>query len=453
MARRGPVAVFHDVAMAGGGGGDLDAVRVRAGVDFLLHQLGLDLGEGNPLRACVEPGDWIVVKPNLVGTQHHHFELNRAHQACVTTDVAVIAPMIEYACRAVGSAGKVLIVDSPIEASDFGATMRKLGIDRLVESFRHQGKPVELLDLRDSRVKPVRLLHDVRIGRRSLNFGLFRRRRQPGDPLGYRTVDVGALSAFADYPRLGGLRFYRPHARAPKHAHAAGSHFYSVGGSVLRAKLIINMPKMKSHKLSGVTLALKNNIGLMNRKMWLPHYTKGWPPRGDQYDQRPNLGTRLQNLVRLVSLWGGHSLFVRFPIVDNELQQLRAPVYNGGWIGNDTLWRTVADVARVVEHADCYGQLHDGPQRMVLSVLDGVIGGEGDGPIGATPKLCGVLAGSFDMRSLDEVATQMMGFDIGKVGYLRQPAEGEATVTVNTAVLPQFHFAPPERWDGLVAFP
>lgn len=446
----GLVAVFHDPALAGGPDFTVDAARARDGLLFILDRLGLDIRNGNPLGSLVSAGDCVVVKPNLVSIQHHHFDLSRARQACVTTDIAIVGPMIEFACAAVGKTGKVLVVDSPIEASDFAATMRKLGVDRLVESFRSQGHPVELLDLRDSRVVPVRLLHDLRIGRRSLNVGVFRRKRLAGDPLGYKTVDLGDESAFTGHDRLERLRFYRPHYKAPTRAHNRGMHRYSIGKSVLQAKLVINLPKMKCHKLSGVTLALKNTIGLLNQKMWLPHYTQGWPPRGDQYDARPKLGTRFQNWVRVVSLWGGNSVFIRYPMVEDSLQQAEAPMYNGSWIGNDTLWRTVADVARLVEYADANGEVRSTPQRTVLSVLDGVIAGEGDGPIGATPKHCGVLAGSLTMHSLDAVVARMMGMDVGQIGYLRHLNGERIPVVANVLPLPEFRFQPPLRWEALL---
>ena len=47
--------------------------------------------------------------------------------------------------------------------------------------------------------------------------------------------------------------------------------------SSLGADAVINIPKLKTHKKSGVTLALKSCIGLTNEKYWLPHYTEGSP--------------------------------------------------------------------------------------------------------------------------------------------------------------------------------
>ena len=62
---------------------------------------------------------------------------------------------------------------------------------------------------------------------------------------------------------------------------------------VLGADAVINIPKLKTHKKSGVTLALKSCIGLTNEKYWLPHYTAGTPAEdGDEFPFWPPLAVR-----------------------------------------------------------------------------------------------------------------------------------------------------------------
>src|SRR5262249_42786339 len=49
--------------------------------------------------------------------------------------------------------------------------------------------------------------------------------------------------------------------------------------------------------------------------------------------------------------------------------------------------------------------------RKFFSVIDGIVGGEGDGPLLPIPKACGVLLAGFNPLAVDICATRLMGFD------------------------------------------
>lgn len=64
-----------------------------------------------------------------------------------------------------------------------------------------------------------------------------------------------------------------------------------------------------------------------------------------------------------------------------------------------------------------------------LSVIDGIKGMEGEGPIRGSPVDSGIVISSIDPLAADRVACEAMGVDFSKVGYLRYCAErglGEA---------------------------
>jgi len=61
--------------------------------------------------------------------------------------------------------------------------------------------------------------------------------------------------------------------------------------------------------------------------------------------------------------------------------------------------------------------------RPALSIMDGVVGMEGDGPSGGTPKQVGVLIASADAVALDVVASAIAGFDPMDV-YTNKAAAG-----------------------------
>ena len=92
---------------------------------------------------------------------------------------------------------------------------------------------------------------------------------------------------------------------------------------------------MKTHKKTGVTLALKSVIGLTSEKYWLPHFTAGSPDAGgDEFDRAQSLGERLEARLSPFPLPGGHSMIARAPRLDVPRR-----AQDGSWEGNDTLWR------------------------------------------------------------------------------------------------------------------
>jgi len=419
------------------------------GVNFILKNLHMK-DEKNPFSNFLTKGDIVIIKPNFVATTAHHFELNTKRQICTTTHRSLLIPFIEYAFRAIGSNGDIFIVDSPIEAADFNAILRKLGIVEIVEYYKKRGYSIKLLDLRESRIIPIKMISNWKFGNRSFNVGLFIRKKLKGDPLGYTIVDLGSKSYFHQYSKLSKLRFYKPYYKEPLKAHDEHRHCYYIPNTILRAKLIVNIAKMKTHRIAGVTLSLKNCIGLVSKKMWLPHYTEGHYPDGDQYREPPSLINRIEHFLRVVPLLNGISLFIRFPKIDDRYQKVVSTIYDGKWIGNDTLWRTILDVAHIIQFADKNGKIQEKAQRTILSILDGIVAGEGDGPLEATPKHCGILMGSFDMHSLDIVATKMMGFNTEKIKYLKHALTNNIKIIQNVNYIPQYNFTPPLGWEDLV---
>lgn len=64
-------------------------------------------------------------------------------------------------------------------------------------------------------------------------------------------------------------------------AHHVGVHQYLLAKAVLEADVVINLPKLKTHKKAGVTCALKNLIGIHGNKEYSPHHRVGDPrPEG-----------------------------------------------------------------------------------------------------------------------------------------------------------------------------
>ena len=49
------------------------------------------------------------------------------------------------------------------------------------------------------------------------------------------------------------------------------------------------------------------------------------------------------------------------------------------------------DLLRIFIYADKEGNLQNTPSRKILSIVDGIIGGEGDGPLNPDSKKCSLI--------------------------------------------------------------
>jgi len=58
--------------------------------------------------------------------------------------------------------------------------------------------------------------------------------------------------------------------------------------------------------------------------------------------------------------------------------------------------------------------------NIILNIIDGIVGMEGEGPAAGTPYPFGILIASEKASAADYAATQMMGFDFNNIHYLKQ---------------------------------
>src|SRR5690606_12091736 len=101
-------------------------------------------------------------------------------------------------------------------------------------------------------------------------------------------------------------------------------------------------------------------------------------------------------------------------------------IRSGNWHGNDTTWRMCLDLNRILLYADADGRWHETPARRFFSLVDGVIAGEGNGPLDPTPKPVGVIVAGFNPVAVDMTCARLMGFDYRKIPLLRRAIEEHA---------------------------
>ena len=260
-------------------------------------------------------------------------------------------------------------------------------------------------------------------------------------------------------------------------SHRRGCHRYLIAGSVLDADLLINLPKLKTHQKAGLTGALKNLVGTVGSKACLAHHRTG----DDEFAPDANAMVRLQvrarealqKRSRTLFGWGRHAWQVikrlRGIATEGTRENLDGPMYvgSGSWYGNDTIWRMVYDLNRIVRYAPREGgALASSPQRAYTSITDALVAGEGNGPLQPLPVSMGALLAADDPFLADTVACRLMGFDDRCIPLLshrhefRDPAWGHfdpssVLIQWNTeersgiqSLTPLHKFIPPPGWKG-----
>jgi len=399
----------------------------------------------NPFGGFINPGDTVVIKPNLVVDTCY---LSKIDFQSAVTHGSVIRPIIDYTYLALKGNGKIIVADGPIDLTDFHDTIINNGLFQTVNYLKEEfSVPVELIDLRDERLKKLS----------SLIFGTFElsvwaRENLSGDPQGYVTVDLKEDSEFEEIADK--CQYIRStqiiHNKSePKNHHGPGKHEYSIAKTILDADVVINVPKLKAHKKTGNTINLKNTIGTIVPRYWMPHYMQDY----DEYDD--TVGIK-QKIIKY--LWSFFHIRSIGCILIKDISKSSKIEIGGSNPKNDTLWRSILDVNKVLFYADKKGTMRDTPQRKFFSIVDGIIGGEKNAPLAPSPVKTGLVIGGFDPIAVDYVCTDIMGFDYKKIKVivkalgLRKHSLGISKITevTTTGEWTPAHFIPPTNWVGYI---
>jgi hypothetical protein len=191
------------------------------------------------------------------------------------------------------------------------------------------------------------------------------------------------------------------------------------------ADVIINLPKMKTHKKTGITLSLKNMVGVNGHRNCLPHHTLGTPADGgDEFPDSSHMSgiqsSAIAAFKRYLTMVGGRGgCLSRWAVRLGRavFGDTSTVVRSGNWYGNDTIWRTVLDLNKVLFHFDGNGNQGRSPRRY-LTLVDGIVAGEGNGPAAPDRKEVGVIVAGFNPVAVDTVCATIMGFDYRKIPLL-----------------------------------
>ncbi len=377
-----------------------DSNPVYGALRSLLMSMGLDAArygqaDWNPLGEILHRGQRVVVKPNLVF--HKHYKGGSLHT--VVTDPRLIRAVCDFVFQAIGEEGEIILGDAPLQSADWDALIASTGLNLLPDFYGKFGLRLSLVDFRTLATTDVR---GLKCSPRPL----------AGDIHGYKAVDFGAHSLHAGRD----WRRFRVTNYNPEHMlrhHNAETHEYLISGSILTADAVINLPKLKTHRKSGLTCALKNMVGINGCKDWLPHHSVGGTDRGgDEYHGSSEwkrftswMVEREEETRSFVRKFGWNTARKLFWKIGSTVTEDVS--WEGSWHGNDTLWRTILDLNRAARYADQNGHLQEEPQRAILTIADAILAGEGEGPMAPSPVPMGCLIGSMNPLAAEIAACRL----------------------------------------------
>lgn len=244
--------------------------RVYDSVRESFHLQGWDAihygtSDWNPLGEFIKPGDQVLIKPNFV------MDINRSGDGtdCLYTNPSVVAPVIDYAVIAMRGKGSIIIGDAPMQECDFSNLLWESGYDILADFYQKKGIPLEIVDFRELTSVVEGGVHKQMISDRSTTGTI---------------IDLGSDSLHAGNDSAKNFRVTNYDPRILNSHHTKIKHEYYVSNILLKADVVINMPKPKTHRKAGITASLKNFVGINVRKEYLPHHTKGSVDEGgDEY--------------------------------------------------------------------------------------------------------------------------------------------------------------------------
>jgi uncharacterized protein (DUF362 family) len=384
-----------------------------AAVRTLFQLWGLDsvnfgTTEWNPIGTLAPAGARIVLKPNWV----LHYNQSGASLDCLITHPSIIEAVASFC--ALAKPASIVIGDAPVQGCDWIALKRACNFEGIASRIQDRfGVPCTVMDFRRT------ILNGTEVGS-----GKTENRRHESEYVLFDLADRSLL----EVPEWDASRFrvtmYDPDRL--RRTHAQGRHQYLIARDVIAADLVVNLPKLKSHKKSGITGALKNLVGINGNKEYLPHHRKGGSGRGgDCYEGASWFKLQAENLLDIANRREAGRVQAAVARSAQVLTSVAMrfgddPEVEGSWYGNDTVWRMCLDLQRILRYGRLDASFGETPQRTVLTITDAVIGGEGEGPLANTPFPSGFVTGSLSPPAAEWVHARLMGFDPMKVPIVRE---------------------------------
>ena len=361
----------------------------------------------------IKSGDRVAIKPNWIAAAHKY---KKNEWLAVVTNPALITAVLILVLDCLKGKGKIIIADSPQTNSSWTEIMKLMKSEEWVLMGKKSGIDVQILDLRE----------DEWLEKDGI---IVTRKKLTGDPKGSTECDLNTFSEFVLHkPSKKGYYGADYNAEETNQAHSNGHHLYKVSRSVMEADVFVNIPKMKTHKKAGITCSLKNLVGINTYKNYLPHYSVGTPDQsGDQFPI-PTFKNKIESILS----GKFKKILLKYKRNKTELASVlkvgkrvfgdtRLTLRSGNWHGNDTVWRMILDLNKILFYADPDGSMRSDlvlNKKKYISIVDGIVSGEGDGPTAPDQKNTGILIVGDNPLAVDATCAKFMGFDWRKIPFI-----------------------------------
>lgn len=368
-----------------------------------LKQLICEL-TGEWLTGQLIHGKRVLLKPNWVKHSYLQFDdlCLRTHDQFI---LAVLEIILEF------KPDSVVIGDAPIQGCNWDIMLTTGFKQKVAEMASVSEIPITIKDFRrvtynpltNNRVKELNPIED------------------------YLIFDIGKDSFLEPISRSDRnpfrVTYYNPDKL--RETHRPGSHKYCISKELFNADVVISLPKIKTHQKAGITGALKNIVGFNGDKDYLPHHRIGGTGfGGDCYPGKNYLRYFSELASDSANRRLGNWQYWPLKKFSGLLWKLSLPGQEhnsgAGWYGNDTVWRMVLDLNRIVTFGTKDGKLSSTPQRVLFSISDGIIGGQGNGPLSPDPLALGIVSFTNHSWMHDVCMSKLMGFDPMKIPLLKE---------------------------------
>jgi uncharacterized protein (DUF362 family) len=385
-------------------------------------------------------GGKILLKPNWV--THNRKEND---QICLRTNDKLLLALVEVIldCKP----AIITIGDAPIQGCNWGKMLSPNFYRNIEELSNRYSIPIVIKDFRRRTFDP--------------NKNNPTKERNPVSD--YIIFDLGKesyLEPISSTENKFRVTDYDPDRLAE--SHTIGKHKYCITKELFDANIVISVPKIKTHQKTGITGALKNLVGLNGDKDYLPHHRVGGKGfGGDCYPGKNILRRISEYFLDCANRHQEKKIYWFWIYLSKIMWKISFPEnvhhLSAGWYGNDTTWRMVMDLNKVAIYGKKDGTISKTPQRELYSLCDGIIGGQGDGPLNPQPLPLGVICFTNNSSMTDICLATMMGFDIQRIPLLKAAGQniiqgnivltldGQLTTLKNIADL-SIRTLPPPGW-------
>ena len=304
----------------------------------------------------------------------------------------------------------ILIADAPVQGCDWNKLLSHDFLNAIEELKKSSGVSIIIKDFRRVSFSPeTNKLND--------------KKKPLDDYIVFDLAEHSYLEEITSDKNLFRVTCYNPDRLAE--SHHKGMHKYCIAKDVFDCDTIITLPKIKTHQKAGLTNSMKILVGINGDKDFLPHHRIGAVEcGGDCYKGKHPLRMMSERVLDEANRHRGKWLYRPLLFLSAGLWRLSRPNKEqnlaAGWYGNDTVWRMVMDLNMIVQYGKKDGTLSATPQRTLYTLCDGIIGGQGNGPLAPEPLALGVIAFSNDAMAMDEVAGRLFRLNQEKVPLLKE---------------------------------